>query len=123
MAKIADRLIRISPAMFGALFESLDWRLVHPPAVRQIAQLYAIETMIRGSSPDISLAARKQHSLPLVEAWKPWFEKHPSMISSGSTFADDNRYAQSLVGLTRFLDDAVSNSTPIRLKTQSGRAA
>ncbi|WP_247413218.1 transposase, partial [Bradyrhizobium sp. 23] len=34
-------------------------------AVRQIAQLYAIEAMVRGSSPDIRLAARKEHSLPL----------------------------------------------------------
>ncbi|WP_271608665.1 IS66 family transposase [Bradyrhizobium sp. CCBAU 21359] len=33
-------------------------------AVRHIAQLYAIEAMMRGSSPDIRLAARKEHSLP-----------------------------------------------------------
>jgi transposase len=33
-------------------------------AVRQIAQLYAIEATVRGLSPDIRLAARKEHSLP-----------------------------------------------------------
>jgi transposase len=30
--------------------------------------------MVRGSSPDIRLAARKEHSLPIVAALKPWFE-------------------------------------------------
>ncbi|WP_446479859.1 IS66 family transposase [Bradyrhizobium vignae] len=40
-------------------------------AVRQIAQLYAIEAMVRGSSPDIRLAARKEHSLPLVQRRQP----------------------------------------------------
>ncbi|MGY4281601.1 hypothetical protein ACVWXO_000821 [Bradyrhizobium sp. LM2.7] len=62
-------------------------------AVRHIAQLYAIEAMVRGSSPDIRLAARKEHSLPIVAAFKTWFEKQLSMISSGSTLADDIRYA------------------------------
>ncbi|MCP3397201.1 IS66 family transposase [Bradyrhizobium sp. CCGB01] len=36
----------------------------------------------------------------------PWFEKQLSMISSGSTLADDIRYALNhWQGLTRFLDD------------------
>nr|WP_274612876.1 transposase [Bradyrhizobium brasilense] len=75
-------------------------------AVRQIAQLYAIEAMVRGSSPDTRLAARKEHSLPIVEALKPWFEKQLSMISSGSTLAEDIRYALNhWQGLTRFLED------------------
>jgi transposase len=75
-------------------------------AVRQIAQLYAIEATVRGLSPDIRLAARKEHSLPIVAALKPWFEKQLSMISSGSTLAEDIRYALNhWPGLTRFLDD------------------
>jgi transposase len=75
-------------------------------AVRQIAQLYAIEATVRGLSPDIRLAARKEHSLPIVTALKPWFEKQLSMISSGSTLAEDIRYALNhWPGLTRFLDD------------------
>nr|WP_249792909.1 transposase [Bradyrhizobium sp. BRP22] len=60
-------------------------------AVRQIAQLYAIEAKVRGLSPGIRLAARKEHSLPIVAALKPWFEKQLSMISSGSTLAEDIR--------------------------------
>ncbi|KYK44629.1 hypothetical protein A1D31_36575 [Bradyrhizobium liaoningense] len=48
-------------------------------AVRHIAQLYAIEAMVRGSSPDIRLAARKEHSLPIVAALKSWFEKQLTM--------------------------------------------
>nr|WP_314963795.1 IS66 family transposase zinc-finger binding domain-containing protein [Bradyrhizobium cosmicum] len=40
-------------------------------AVRHIAQLYAIEAMVRGSSLDIRLAARKEHSQPIVAALKP----------------------------------------------------
>jgi len=35
------------------------------------------------------LAARKDHSLPMVAALKSWFEKQLSMISSGSTLAED----------------------------------
>ncbi|MEY9104536.1 hypothetical protein ABH999_000732 [Bradyrhizobium yuanmingense] len=41
-------------------------------AVRHIAQLYAIEAMVRGSSsPDIRLVARKEHSLPMVARSTP----------------------------------------------------
>ncbi|MGY3034046.1 hypothetical protein ACVIIV_003216 [Bradyrhizobium sp. USDA 4354] len=75
-------------------------------AVRHIAQLYATEDMVRGSSPDIRLAARKEQSLPMVAALKSWFEKQLSMISSGSTLAEDIRYALNhWEGLTRFLED------------------
>ncbi|MCA1371891.1 IS66 family transposase [Bradyrhizobium sp. BRP14] len=75
-------------------------------AVRQIAALYAIEAMVRGATPDVRCAARQQHSAPIIEALKPWFEKQLSMISSGSQLAVDIRYALNhWDGLTRFLDD------------------
>lgn len=45
------------------------------------------------SLPDIRLVARKEHSLPMVAALKPWFGKQLPMISSGSTLAEDIRYA------------------------------
>lgn len=80
--------------------------LIAEAAVRHIAQLYATEAMIRGSTPDIRLAARREHSLPVVAALKPWFEKQLSMISSGSTLAEDIRYALNhWQELTRFLED------------------
>ncbi len=51
-----------------------------------------------------SLGARKD-SLQIV-ALKPWFEKQPSMIARGWTFAEDVRYAlDHWAGLTRFFDD------------------
>lgn len=75
-------------------------------AVRQIAQLCAIEATVRDSSRDIRLAAREKHWLPIVAALKPWFEKQLSMISSGSTLAEDIRYALNhWQRPTRFLED------------------
>jgi transposase len=44
-------------------------------AVRQIATLYAVEATVRGASPQVRLAARQEHSAPIITALKPWFEK------------------------------------------------
>jgi transposase len=75
-------------------------------AVRQIAALYAVEATMRGASAEVRLAARQEHSAPIIAALKPWFEKQLSMVSSGSTLATDIRYALShWDGLTRFLQD------------------
>ncbi len=75
-------------------------------AVRQIAALYAIEAMVRGTAPEARLAARKEQSAPIIAAMKPWFEKQLSMVSSGSRLATDIRYALThWAGLTRFLED------------------
>lgn len=75
-------------------------------AIRQIAALYAIEATVRGTAPQLRLAARREHSAPIIAALKPWFEKQLSMISSGSRLAEDIRYGLAhWEGLTRFLDD------------------
>lgn len=75
-------------------------------AVRQIATLYAMEATVRGMAPEVRLAARREHSAPIVAALKTWFEKQLSMIPSGSQLATDIRYALAhWTGLTRFLDD------------------
>jgi len=75
-------------------------------AVRQIATLYAVEAMVRGASPEVRLAARQEHSAPIIAALKPWFEKQLSMISSSSRLAEDIRYGLAhWERLTRFLDD------------------
>ncbi|WP_128946039.1 IS66 family transposase [Bradyrhizobium zhanjiangense] len=73
-------------------------------AVRQIAPVYTMEATVHDPSPDVWLSARRAHSLTIVAALKPWFEKQLSMISSGSTLAEDIRYALNhWLGLTRFL--------------------
>lgn len=75
-------------------------------AVRQIAALYAVEATVRGASPEQRLAARREHSAPIIAALKPWLEKQLSLISSASTQAVDIRYALNhWGGLTRFLHD------------------
>ncbi|MER9345173.1 IS66 family transposase [Mesorhizobium sp. M0601] len=58
------------------------------------------------ASPQARLAARREHSAPIIAALKPWFEKQLSMISSGSGLAEDIRHGLGhWQGLTRFLDD------------------
>jgi transposase len=75
-------------------------------ALRQIGALYAVEARVRGAPPDVRLAARREHSAPIIAALKPWLEKQLSMISSGSQLATDIRYALDYwTGLTRFLED------------------
>jgi hypothetical protein len=90
-------------------------------AVRQIAALYAVEATVRGMAPEHRRAARKQHSEPIVNALRPWFEKQLSMISSGSALAADIRYAlahwEGSPGSTMTVG---LNSTPTRSKTPSG---
>lgn len=91
-------------------------------AVRQIAALYAVEDTVRGMPPEDRLAARKEHSAPIIATLRPWFEKQLSMISSGSTLANDIRYALShWQGLTRFLEDGRLSPTPTRSRSPSGR--
>jgi hypothetical protein len=75
-------------------------------AVRQIAALYAVDAMVRGAWPAVRLAARREHSAPIVAALKLWFEKQLSIFSSGSRLAEHIRYGLARwEGLTRFLDD------------------
>ena len=40
-------------------------------AVRQIAALYALEASVRGATPDVRLAARREHAAPIIAAMKP----------------------------------------------------
>ena len=61
---------------------------------------------MRGASPQVRLATRREHAAPIIAALKPWLEKQLSMISSGSSLAEDIRYGLGhWQGLTRFLDD------------------
>lgn len=75
-------------------------------ALRQIAELYAIEKSVRGHSPGIRLAARKNLAAPIVAAFRPWLEAQLSRIPKSSKLAEDIRYTLGLwPGLIRFLED------------------
>ena len=75
-------------------------------AVRQIAELYAIEGSVRSRAPETRLAARKELAAPIVATFRPWFEAQHSRIPKASRLAEDIHYTLGLwPGLTRFLDD------------------
>lgn len=75
-------------------------------ALRRIAELYAIETAIRGRTADERRAVRQAQSRPLVETMKPWLEKELSRISGRGALAEAIRYALTRwPALCRFLDD------------------
>jgi transposase len=75
-------------------------------ALRQIAELYAIEKTVRGSAPAMRLAARRKLSVPIIEAFRPWLEAQLSRIPTSSKLAEDIRYTLAhWSGLTRFLED------------------
>ena len=61
-------------------------------ALRQIAELYAIEKTVRGSAPAARLAARCELSAPIIEAFRPWLEAQLSRIPKSSKLAEDIRY-------------------------------
>jgi transposase len=75
-------------------------------ALRRIAELYVVETAIRGQTATERQRARQSSSLPLVTAMKAWLQKQLAQIPPRGGLADAIRYA-----LTRwdalccFLDD------------------
>lgn len=75
-------------------------------ALRRIAELYAIETAVRGQTAAARQSTRQAKSLPLVAAMRAWLETQLTHIPPRSGLADAIRYA-----LTRwrvlccFLDD------------------
>ena len=75
-------------------------------ALRRIAELYAIETTIRGQTADARQSVRQSRSLPLVTAMKAWLEMQLAQIPPRGGLADAIRYALSRWdALCRFLDD------------------
>jgi transposase len=75
-------------------------------ALARIAELYAIETEIRGHSAETRHAARQRKSKPLLDALKTWFDARLSTVSQKGAIAEAIRYAVTRwAGLTRFLDD------------------
>jgi transposase len=75
-------------------------------ALRRIAELYAIETSVRGRA-----AAQRQHiraasSRPVLDVMKPWLETELARIPGRSALAEAIRYTLSRwEALCRFVDD------------------
>jgi transposase len=54
-------------------------------ALRRIAELYAIESEVRGQTPAHRLPARRSRLKPIVEAMRLWFEAQLRLLSGRST--------------------------------------
>lgn len=75
-------------------------------ALRRIAELYAIETTIRGQTAEIRQGVRRTKSLPLVEVMKVWLKAELNLVPPRGGLADAIRYALTRwSALCRFLDD------------------
>jgi transposase len=75
-------------------------------ALTRIAELYRIESDIRGMSAAERCRIRQTKSRPILDALEPWLRAKLGLISQKSKLAEAIRYA--LVrweGLTRFVDD------------------
>lgn len=75
-------------------------------ALTRIAELYTVESEIRGRSPEERRASRQERSQPVLEELEPWLRSKLALISHKSKLAEAIRYALShWEGLTRFVDD------------------
>jgi len=75
-------------------------------AIRRIAELYAVETIIRGQTANKRLGLPRLQSWPLVNAMKTWLEAQLNQIPPRSGLGEAIRYALTRWGtLCRFLDD------------------
>lgn len=75
-------------------------------ALQRIAELYRIESEIRGRSPEERRTARQERSRPIIDALQPWLRGKLALISQKSKLAEAIRYTLSRwAGLGRFLDD------------------
>ena len=75
-------------------------------ALKRIAELYAIETNIRGQTSIDRKGARQTKSLSLVNAMKAWLEIQLGRVPPAGPLAEAIRYALGRwPALTRFLDD------------------
>ncbi len=72
----------------------------------QIADLYKIESGIRGSPPERRREVRQEYSKPIVEALHTWLNQQLSTLSRKSVTAEAIGYAMNQwQALTRYLDD------------------
>lgn len=75
-------------------------------ALARIAELYKIESEIRGRPADERRAVRQQRSQPIIDAFQPWLREKLALVSQKSKLAEAIRYTLARwAGLSRFLDD------------------
>lgn len=75
-------------------------------ALRRIAELYAIESLIRGQTATERQSARQSRSLPLVTALKAWLAMQLAQLPPRSSLADAIRYSLTRwCALCTFIDD------------------
>src|SRR4051812_46139957 len=75
-------------------------------ALRRIAELYKVETEIRGRPAEARRAVRQERSKPIVEALHAWLTVQLGRVSGKSGLAEAIRYAlRHWAGLVLFLED------------------
>lgn len=74
--------------------------------LQRIAELYQIESEIRGRSAEERRAVRQARSRAIIEVLEPWLKEKLALVSQKSKLAEAIRYALSRwTGLARYLDD------------------
>jgi transposase len=75
-------------------------------ALARIAEIYKIETTIRGRPPDVRARVRGELSKPLVEALRAWLDVQLARLPGRNRLAEAIRYALGRwTALSRFLED------------------
>ncbi len=75
-------------------------------AVRRIDALFDIERAINGKSPEERIAARQEHSAPLVADLEAWMRTHRAKLSSNNKVAEAMDYMlKRWASFARFVED------------------
>ena len=75
-------------------------------AVKRLDALFDIERAINGCSPAERLAARREHSAPLMDDLHSWLQDHLAKLSRSHDLAKACQYMlRRWPAFTRFLDD------------------
>src|SRR5690554_5488726 len=83
-----------------------DGSVIAAEGLRRIAELYAIEKDIRGTSPGQRLSARRARSAPLVEAFGTWLQAQRLRVSAKSRLGEKLAYIhRHWDGLQTYLTD------------------
>jgi transposase len=75
-------------------------------ALQRINALYRVEAMIRGQAPEQRQVVRHEHSRPVLDDLRTWFDAQLAKVPRRARIAEAIRYALKLwSGLRLFLDD------------------